>query len=66
MLELVCSLGLSIIIDLIWEIMRAIHYSSKYESEMKKVRLLGLIFSFINIFIKILLCLFYWRLSKED
>lgn len=46
--------------------MRVVHYHSNYESEMKKIRLIGLIFSFINIFIKMLLCFFYWKLSKED
>lgn len=66
MLKLNAFLLLSIFIDLIWEIMRAIHYSSNYESDMKKMRLVGLIFSFINILVKIILCLLYWRLSKED
>lgn len=66
MLKLNAFLFLSIVIDLIWEIMRAIHYSSNYESEMKKIRLLGLIFSFINILIKLVLCFLYWKLSKED
>lgn len=57
---------ISILIDLSWEIMRAVHYSSKYESGMKKMRLVGLILSFVNIVIKIILAILYYRLSMED
>lgn len=66
MIQLNIYLVVSIIIDLVWEIMRTIHYSKNYETEMKKMRLIGLILSFINILIKIVLCLIYFRLSKED
>jgi len=66
MIQLNIYLIVSIIIDLVWEIMRTIHFSKNYETEMKKMRLIGLILSFINILIKIILCWIYFKLSKED
>lgn len=66
MAQLIVYLAISIIIDLVWEIMRAVHFSSNYEQGMKTLRLVGLIFSFINIALKIVICILYWRLSKED
>lgn len=66
MMQLNIYLIISIIIDLCWEIMRVVHYSSKYELGMKKMRLVGLILSFINIVIKIILAILYYRLSMED
>lgn len=66
MMQLNIYLVISILIDLSWEIMRAVHYSSKYESGMKKMRLVGLILSFVNIVIKIILAILYYRLSMEN
>jgi hypothetical protein len=64
-LRLIGIMAVSIIIDLTWEIMRLVHYTTKYESNMKYIRLLGLIFSFINIVIKIVLCILYLKLARE-
>lgn len=64
-LRLIGILGVSIIIDLTWEIMRLVHYTGKYSSAVKTLRIMGLVLSFINIVIKIVLCLLYFKLSRE-
>lgn len=64
-LRLIGILSISIIIDLVWEIMRLVHYTENYNSDMKFIRILGLVFSFINILIKIILSILYFKLSRE-
>ena len=48
-----------------WESIRLYHYHSNYEDTMKRLRILGLIFSLINIVIKIAIVIIYFKLSKE-
>ena len=45
--------------------MRLVHYTGKYSSAVKTLRIMGLVLSFINIVIKIVLCLLYFKLSRE-
>lgn len=56
----------SIMIDIVWETFRLIYYSRNLEKHTKKMRIIGLVFSFILIVLKIFICIFYFRLAKED
>ncbi len=64
-LRLIGILVVSIIIDLSWELMRLYHFSKSYEPTMMKLRIMGLIFSFISIGIKCILALLYLKLTRE-
>lgn len=64
-IRLIVILIVSIIIDIIWEIIRIYHYTANYESTIKRIRLIGLIFSVINIFLKIILIILFLKVSQE-
>lgn len=65
-IKLILVLIVSILIDLFWEAIKLYHYNSKYESTSKGLRILGLVFSLLNIGLKIILIYLYYRLSKES
>ena len=65
-LKLIAVLVVSIIVDLSWEGIKLYHYNSRYERTTKNLRILGLIFSFINIVFKVILIYLYFRLSRHS
>lgn len=65
-IRFISVLLVSIIIDIIWETFRLIYYSKNFEAHTKKLRIIGLVLSFILIVLKIIICIFYFRLARED
>lgn len=65
-IRFIVVLMVSIFIDIIWETFRLIYYSKNLEKHTKKMRIIGLVFSFILIILKIIICAFYLKLARED
>lgn len=65
-IKLIGILVVSIVIDVIWEIIKLMNFNQKYEAQVKVMRLWGFVLSAVLILVKIALLYFYWRLSKED
>ena len=65
-IKLILVLGVSILIDLFWEGIKLYHFRNNYESRAKSLRILGLVLSFINIGLKIILIILYIKLSKNS
>ena len=65
-IRFISVLLVSIFIDIIWETFRLIYYSKNLSQHNKKLRIIGLVFSFVLIVLKIVICIFFFRLAKED
>ena len=65
-LKLIGVLVISIIIDLAWEIMKLVHFTTKLKGDIKTLRIIGLTLSFVNIVLKIILAILFFRLSREN
>ena len=65
-LKLIGVLLISIIIDLVWEIMKLVHFTSRLSESIKTLRIIGLVLSFVNIVLKIILAILFFKLSREN
>lgn len=65
-IKLIIVLVVSIILDIYWEIHKAMTFNAQYEQTVKSERIKGLILTGILIIFKLLLILAYYKLSRED
>lgn len=64
--KLIAVLGISIVLDLAWEIIKLINYNEKYEGTVKTLRITGFLLTAAGVLVKLALLYLYFRLSKED
>jgi len=65
-IKLILVLVASICMDIGWEIMKLVHYTSKYEDTLKSVRIQGLVLNGVNVVIKLALMYLYYQLATEN
>ena len=65
-LKLIGTLLISIIIDIVWESFKLYHYSDKHASAFKKMRVASLVLTIVNVVIKVILMILYYKLSNEN
>jgi len=65
-IKLILVLVASICMDVGWEIMKLVHYTSKYEDTLKSVRIQGLILNGVNVLIKAAMIYFFYQLATEN
>jgi uncharacterized membrane protein YecN with MAPEG domain len=64
--KLIIVLVVSILLDIYWEIHKAMTFNAKYEATVKVERIKGLILTGLLILLKLALALSYYKLSRED